>query len=182
VTGSIVLAVAVLVGALAVLNLVLTYGVIRRLREHTRMLADQTSADTPLALPAAGTPLPGFSATTADGTVVTDADLAGPPAFVGFFSATCAPCKEQLPQFVERLAGVDPRRLVVVLSDAQVAPADAETMLAAARGHARILMEPRDGLPETFGVNRYPTMLTIDNGVVLANTQVAARLPSMAAT
>jgi hypothetical protein len=65
----IVIAAVIVVGVLCVLDLLLTFGVIRRLKEHTAMLAERGSGS--LAPPVIGLAegeRPGaFSATTADG-------------------------------------------------------------------------------------------------------------------
>lgn len=176
-TNTMALAIACLAAALGLLNLVLTYGAIRRLREHTRLLADTGTGTADPATPPAGTPVPAFTASTIDGDTVTRDDVTGMPAFIGFFSVTCAPCREQLPAFLDVLAGMDDARVLVVISGSSDAPEHAEAMVARARGRARVVVEERPALGELFTVNRYPTMLAVNDGVLIANAQVATRLP-----
>ncbi|MFJ9113324.1 redoxin domain-containing protein [Streptomyces sp. NPDC102283] len=102
------LAAAVLaVGALAMVDLVLTVGVVRRLREHSDLLR-QVSAPA-AAMPggmsgiaSVGTPVPSFTAGPSD-SPVTDRDLTD-GTLVAFFSPTCEPCRDKLPGFVARYA------------------------------------------------------------------------------
>ncbi|MER6914774.1 hypothetical protein ABT354_24130 [Streptomyces sp. NPDC000594] len=103
------LAVAVLaVGALAMVNLVLTVGVVRRLREHTELLertpAQAAGAPGGMAgIASVGTAIPAFTAGPPD-SPITDRDLLD-GTLVAFFSPTCAPCRDKLPGFVARYEG-----------------------------------------------------------------------------
>ncbi|MFJ4498803.1 TlpA family protein disulfide reductase [Streptomyces sp. NPDC088864] len=82
-----------LLGALTVLNLVLTYGIIRKLPS----LAPARPAG-PVDAGSVGTVAGDFSVHTADGSVLTRQDLPD-GALVGFFSPGCEPCTELLPRF-----------------------------------------------------------------------------------
>lgn len=97
------------VGVLCLVGLLLTLGVIRRLREHTATIARIPQLQAGLAVSgvstlADGEAPQGFRVTTSDGGEVT-----GPAGLrvVAFFSTTCPMCRERVPAFVDYLC---PRR------------------------------------------------------------------------
>ncbi|MFH9688845.1 redoxin domain-containing protein [Streptomyces sp. NPDC017413] len=102
------LAAAVLaVGALAMVDLVLTVGVVRRLREHSELLRQASAPAAAMpggmsGIASVGTPVPSFTAGPSD-SPVTDRDLTD-GTLVAFFSPTCEPCRDKLPGFVARYA------------------------------------------------------------------------------
>jgi thiol-disulfide isomerase/thioredoxin len=98
-------AAVVLVGLLVVLDLVLTFGVIRRLREHTALLSER-SAPMPDLILGAGQTVGAFTATSVTGATLSNTDLAS-GTLVGFFSPGCSACEVELPRFV-KLAGAHP--------------------------------------------------------------------------
>jgi hypothetical protein len=135
-----------LVGGLCVFNLVLTFGVIRRLRELTDV-----------AVPV-GQPVGEFAARATNGDTVSrdSAQL------VGFFSPGCQPCEECIPQFVD-----DPteRKLAVVVGEGGEAYAERLALSAA------VVVEPPTGpVSQAFRVTSYPTLCLVGpRGVVLAS-------------
>ncbi|MET9146960.1 MULTISPECIES: hypothetical protein [unclassified Streptomyces] len=107
----------VFVGLLCVLNLVLTYGVIRRLSRRADG-ADSRSPDIPRSVLAAGATVGSFSARDADGGALTRDDLSEGQ-LVTFMSPGCPACEELLPLVAERAGGHGPGRvLAVVVRDA----------------------------------------------------------------
>ncbi|WP_329583966.1 hypothetical protein OG500_27030 [Kitasatospora sp. NBC_01250] len=109
-------AAVVLVGLLGVLNLVLTYGVIRRLR--TQPPAGASGQRPPIDAASVGTTAQPFSVVTADGSELSREGLE-PGTVVGFFAPGCEPCAELLPRFVEsvRRAGLPVERVLAVIAD-----------------------------------------------------------------
>lgn len=110
----------ILVGALGTVDLLLTIGVIKRLREHTELLATMGAPPAP----ALGIhEEPGdFEVSDADGRVVRRDALGD--AVVAFFSPTCKPCKATMPAFVEYARafwGGRDQVLAVVVGDAALA-------------------------------------------------------------
>ncbi|WP_410596599.1 TlpA family protein disulfide reductase [Amycolatopsis sp. lyj-23] len=83
-----VVATLVLLGLVCLLNLLLTVGILRRMRAQP--------AATPFAL-RPGSAVGEFTATTTGGQPLTTATLTGT---VGFFSADCAACHDTLPDFL----------------------------------------------------------------------------------
>src|SRR5438270_353683 len=86
-----VVAALVLLGLLCLLNLLLTVGILRRMRAQPA-----TGAGTPFAL-RPGSAIGEFAATTTDGEPLTAATLDGT---VAFFSADCPACHDTLPDFL----------------------------------------------------------------------------------
>jgi hypothetical protein len=151
----IVIAAVIVVGVLCVLDLLLTFGVIRRLKEHTAMLAERGSGS--LAPPVIGLAegeRPGaFSATTADGQRV---DEGTPLRLVAFLSTACSICPERVPPLLKYLATHHIDRasaLAVVLGhDGEQAP-----YLESLAGAAQICVEHDEGdLSRAFKVAGYP--------------------------
>jgi hypothetical protein len=90
-------AAVVVLAALLLVDLVLTFAIIRRLREiETKLIDMNTPPESGLPV---GEPMPEFAA--ADGTV-SRADLAGGPALIGFFSAGCRHCPAQAEELADR--------------------------------------------------------------------------------
>lgn len=100
---TILTALLMVVGAVAVLNLLLTVGVIRRLRQHTERLSHLSApggAPEPVMLEA-GAQVGEFAATTTDGEPVSR-DLLSGQTLVGVFAPSCSACREQLPNFISK--------------------------------------------------------------------------------
>lgn len=157
---SFLIAAMVLTGMLSVLNLVLTVGVVKRLREHTGILADAANPGTAIG---AGEPVGEFATSTVDGESLVKADLVG-DTLVAFFSTTCEPCEEKLPKFIDfarTLHGGRDQALAVVVGD----PSLASWQIADLALVARVVVEETDGAVSTaFGVRGYPTVLQVGPG------------------
>jgi hypothetical protein len=176
-TGLALVAIALL-GVLTLLNLILTYGVIRRLREHEERLGKDSATPALPEQPAIGTPLPAFTAMTTAGQQITDRDFAAGTVYVGIFSTQCRPCHEQLPRFLERVSTLDPYRVLLVINDDGDDPVTLADLVARAATVGRVVMAPTPApLATALGVERFPTMLMLDDGVVVANSHDTGRLP-----
>ncbi|TMR99632.1 TlpA family protein disulfide reductase [Nonomuraea basaltis] len=158
-------AAVVLVGLLCMVNLLLTVGVIRRLRKQ----AGQPALSHPMMAEglSPGERIPEFAVTTTDGEPISE-ELLGGPALVGFFSPGCAPCEELLPRFVERARGTSDAVLAVVVADSGEESATYVERLAQV---ARVVSEQPQGPVQTaFKVAGYPTVLVIDtDGTVVSS-------------
>ena len=169
-----------IVGVLCLLDLVLTYGVIRRLREHARQLASAPPARRPAQarpLPEPGTVIGRFATTSATGEPLTS-DLFDDETLVGFFSPDCGPCKKLLPDFLIRAAqgpGGRSRALAVVVGD----PEAATPLVAALEPVAQVVIEAGTGgmVSAAFDVTSYPSVFTVDgNRTVTASGRAMAAL------
>lgn len=174
------IAAVVIVGLLVLLDLILTFGVIRRLREHTALLAER-SAPMPELVIAAGETVGSFTATTVSGADLSNSDLAG-GTLVGFFSPGCSACEVQLPKFVE-LARAHPGGAERVLA-AVIGEGDGEKYVDALKPVAAVVTVPHGHELETaFRVKGYPGFARIgEQQVVEAGGSFAdvapARVPS----
>jgi peroxiredoxin len=176
-----VMAALVVVGALILFDLVLTLGVIRRLRRHSELIGQALSRQGvgDSVMLAAGKAVSPFEATTVDGEPVATSRLSG-QTLVGFFSPNCSACGEQLPSFVEHAKAVGPDRVLVVAvgADDQVGE-----LVAQLRPVAKVVVE-RDGgqLARAFGVKGFPAMCLITgDGTVAVSGFRAAELADFVA-
>jgi len=175
-------AAVILVGALCVLDLLLTFGVIRRLREQNetlRLVREQQSAsaaESDIALPA-GAAIGTFAATTVSGTPLSGADIDG-RLLIGFFSPVCEPCKERMPQFIEYATRFDGRVLAVASDEA--GETDKTRDMVARLGEVAEVVLEMDGGPvhQAFGAKGYPALLLVDpEGTVVASGWEMSALP-----
>ncbi|MFJ6379536.1 TlpA family protein disulfide reductase [Kitasatospora sp. NPDC092039] len=157
---SVLIPLLLLVGALCVLDLLLTLGVIRRLREHSDLLAAPGGPGTVPVAPEVGTPIGEFSVETTTGERLTDADLAE-GALVAFFSPTCGPCRTKLPKFVEHVAALPRGRngaLAVVVGE----PEESADFVRRLSAVTRTVRESSGGaLAGAFQAQAFPTLLTV---------------------
>ena len=168
-----------LVGLLCLADLLLTFGVIRRLREHTEQLAGLRGQDAPVSgLPYGATPEP-FTALTASGE-----RLDGPAGLrvVAFFAAGCSACPERVPAFLDylRVNEVTRDAVLVVITSSQPEPVSYQERLAEA---APVCVEPHDGeVTAAFSVRAFPAFCVLDGaGSVSAFSHEPAALPTLAA-
>lgn len=161
-------AAVVVVGLVAVLNLVLTLGVVRRLRDHTERLEQMTGG-----FPDDGILRPGqspgaFTATTVDGREVSHETVAG-PALVAFFMPGCGPCHEWVPRFAAAAAerGAPPAVAVVAST-----PDEATDMVNALSDSVQVIVEePHGPVSAAFAVQAFPVMCRLgDDGTVLTTS------------
>jgi hypothetical protein len=162
----------VLLAMLALLNLVFTFGVVRRLREHTTLLDRLGEGIRPgRTMLGPGRTVPAYAATTVDGAEVSSGGTGG-PMLIGFFSLGCQPCTEKRPVFAERAQhhpGGRERVLAVVVGDD--ADGDVASYLRELTPVALVVrQQPSGDLPAAFGVDAYPSFALVDGaGVVLAS-------------
>jgi thiol-disulfide isomerase/thioredoxin len=185
----------VLVTGVCLLDLLLTMGVIRRLRAHTAqlerlMLGHHSDDDRALTV---GEPVGDFAVTTVDGAPVDASMLRSGSTLVGVFSPGCGPCAEQLPLFAKLAADHGPERVLAVI----VAEAFTEGIAGGNRGAAagtigdlpdeaarlrrlgRVVVEKPGGpVAEALSVRNYPTLYLITDGAVGAVGHRVADLPA----
>ncbi len=141
------------------LNLLLTLGVIRRLREHTELLTRPAQHHGGPGTPV-GEEVGDFQASTVDGQPVARADLAAAAGetFVAVLTPHCRPCTEKLPALAAHLRARSGGALVVVVGDA----GEAADMLATLSPVARVVVDKPGGPVATaFQATAFPTMLTV---------------------
>ncbi|HEX6356431.1 TlpA disulfide reductase family protein [Actinophytocola sp.] len=167
----------VLVGLLGLVNLVLTFGVIRRLRD----VGFSASALARKPMLSAGEPVGEFEIVTTDGTPISRDSLGG-DTVVGFFSTGCAPCEQLLPAFLQYAAampGGRERVLAVVVGP----EGDVVEPVARLAPVSRVVVEDITGGPlsSAFGVLGYPSVCVVDGaGRVAASGSELRVLPEPA--
>ena len=172
------------VGALCLLDLVLTLGVVKRLREHTEMLSTVEAAPGRKASLGAGEEVGDFTAVTVDGVPLVR-DQLDDGTLVAFFSPTCQPCKEKLPKFVEfarSLPGGRERVVAAVIGGTE----EAAPLNSALAPVAQVVNEEYDGpLSSAFQATAYPTVLMTGKDaagrLVVTSDQVALNPRTLAA-
>lgn len=176
-------AAVVLVGILCVIDLLLSFGIIRRLREQNETLKTvqqqaAAAADPDIALPAGAT-VGTFSATAVSGIRLSDADIDGTRTLVGFFSPGCEPCKERMPQFIEYATRFEGRVIAVAAGGAD----EVADMVVRLGEVAEVVIEEDGGaVHRAFGASGYPALCLVDGGkTVLASGWEMSALPVPAA-
>lgn len=174
------IALVVLVGAVAVLNLLLTVGMIRRLRQHTEKLASLSTmgGPAPSIMIGVGERASEFAATTTDGEPVSR-DLLSGLTLVGVLSPDCGACKERLPEFVSR-AETFPGGRGQVLAVLAGEPEQVEPYREQLAPVARVVIEPPMAGPvaAALKVQAWPAFGVLDaEGTLVADDLAMDELP-----
>jgi hypothetical protein len=157
-----------LLTAVSLFHLLVTFGLIRRLRSAPATPPAAPPGPPGPVMPPAGERLGAFAATTVDGEDVSSEGLSG-RTLVGFFSPTCSACRDRLPEFVDYATGViaDRNKVLAVVVGAG---ADADELVQTLAPHARVVHEPSGGdLVAAFGVRGYLSLGLLDDGVMVVS-------------
>lgn len=165
----------VLVGLLCVVDLLLTFAVLRRLREHTEQLGRLSGAGN--SSPGfdrdrfVGQELPEFSATTTDGAVISRESVAGTVELVGFFAPGCDPCLVQAPVFAEVAGGMAAGKTLVLVAGSG---SDADDLVQIFKGVTDVVLAP-EGMTVIKGLNidAFPTVLRFDASGAIVDAAVS---------
>ncbi|MEV0386484.1 hypothetical protein [Nonomuraea sp. NPDC050643] len=169
----------ILVGVLCLLDLVLTFGVIRRLRAHTAQLESlgQGGSWTSDLIPSPGFEVGEVTAATVDGETVS-AETFAERTLVAFFAQGCTACEEKLPEFVSH-AGAVPGGRDRVLAVVSGEPGPMAETIAALASVARVVTGTQaDPVVAAFAVRAFPTFGVVEGGTVRAMDNDLARLPA----
>lgn len=160
------------VGALCLLDLLLMFGVIRRLREHSGLLARVSGQGDPMppVTGLAGGDSPAvFSATTTTGALVTETS---PLRIAAFFSSSCPACPDKVPGFTGKLTSYGISRdavLAVVQHDSGPLPPFLDQLAEVCQVHVESNGGP---VGEAFQVRGYPAFCVLNgHGTVLASSE-----------
>lgn len=155
--------------ALCVSNLLLTLGVIRRLRRYGGPLPPPSGPPRgPRPMRPAGERIAAFHARTVRGEPISEEFFAGGTTLVGAFTEGCSACAERLPQFL-RFAEVFPggrERVLALLVGAAEDVAEERRLLEPV---ATVVVEESHGGPagQALGVHGYPALAIVDPGGVV---------------
>jgi hypothetical protein len=161
--------------ALSTLNLILTLGVVRRLREQSELIAATGTESVRPMLDIGQLPAE-FATTTVDGETLTRDALTG-ATLVAFLSPYCDACEEQVPGFLERATAMPGGRdnvLAVVVGRGEEPQAYAQRF----RSVARVVVEPASGpVSSAFEPGGFPAFgLLGPDGRIAANAVRVDRL------
>ncbi|TDQ00869.1 peroxiredoxin family protein [Labedaea rhizosphaerae] len=170
----VLVAAVVLLSLLCLLNLLLTVGILRRMRAGTQSTGPSTGqpTDLPFELKPGGS-IDTFTATTTAGEELTADALAGT---VAFFSADCDACHDMLPSFISYAASHGRDKVLAV-----VGGTDPQTV-AALEPVARVIAADPDGGPvaRAFRNTWTPAMYVIADRTVVATAGRVDELPKPA--
>lgn len=174
----VLIAVVAVVGTLCALNLVLTLGVVKRLREHTEMFGAMQGEPVRLEV---GQEVGEFDTSTVLGEPLIRDLLTGATLF-GFFSPTCEPCRDKLPRFVEYARQEPGGRSSVIAT--VVGDSDAAAGFVAELSQvAHVVVEDSGGAMSTaLGIRAFPSVLRAerdtDGRLVVVDDDVALSRPT----
>jgi peroxiredoxin len=152
----------VLLTGISLVHLLLTVGLVRRIREHEVRLA-ALAADLPDAMTMrVGERVPDFETRATDGEPVRRAGLTEPALF-GFFSPQCDACTERVPEFRRAAAAHGGPVVAVVVADG----GDVETLATALAFTRVVVEEPGGPVTGAFGVRGFPAFAYVDADGVL---------------
>jgi hypothetical protein len=162
-------AAVVLVGLLCVVDLVLTFAVLRRLREHTDHLDRLSSAGGTWSgidrERFVGRELPEFSTETVNG--------AGGVELVGFFLPNCSPCHAEAPLFVDEARALGPGRALALVAGSG---GDADDLVRMFDGVAQVVRDPTSGeLVRALNVGAFPTFLRLDSHGAIVDAAISIK-------
>jgi hypothetical protein len=173
-------AAVIIVGILCLLDMLLTFGVIRRLREHSDLLRTRQFGDeAPVISLSAGQVPAEFAVTADDGAAVT-----GPAGLqlAGFFSASCSVCPERVAPFIEYVSANRINRGNVLVTMLTADGAAVPPYLSQLAEVALVTVQPAGNLiAKAFGVAGFPAFCLLDaDGAVVATGYDPAALPAPA--
>jgi len=158
-------AIVVVVGVIAVADLLLSFAVIRRVA----LLQERPGRVTPAnSAPAIGHRIDDFAVETTTGRYFTRSDLASGDALVAFLMSGCEPCKATAAE-LRQLPSAPPMPLYVVIVNTELGGDDVFAMTAGMPDGALVGMVPAgDPVISAFGLDGFPTVVAVRDGVVRA--------------
>jgi thiol-disulfide isomerase/thioredoxin len=157
-------AAVVLVGVLVVVDLLLSFGLIRRLRVVQARGREQATR-----LPEVGRHLGPFEARTLDGGTISEQDLADGMTVALFLAAGCPPCERFKAELLDRPFEAP---TVVFVRETEITADTVATVEIAEElseiGATVSIIEPESPVIAAFGIYGYPTAVLVWNGSVVA--------------
>jgi thiol-disulfide isomerase/thioredoxin len=171
----ILVTVVVLVGLLCIVDLLLTFAVLRRLREHTEHLGRLSGAgDASTGIDRdklVGRELPEFAATTAAGTVVSRGSVAGEVELVGIFAPGCSPCHAQAPLFAEKAGGMAAGKALALVAGSG---SDADDLVQIFGAVSDVVLAPESvKVVNGLNIGVFPTFLRLDAAGAIVDAAVS---------
>jgi hypothetical protein len=152
----------VVVGVIGILNMVLTFGLVSRIRLLQEVVQEGVFRDPDLPQP--GQAVGDFSITTAQGTSLSQRDLEG-EALVGFFTSGCKPCRS-LRAELER---TPPSLPFIAFVDGDDDDPEVDEIVSSLSRFARVaIVHADDAVTRAFKPTGFPTLIRTENGLVAA--------------
>jgi thiol-disulfide isomerase/thioredoxin len=168
-------AAVVILGLLCLVNLALTFVLIRRVSGLSAQPGGPAGFRPASRVLPPGSQVPGFAVTTVSGTTRSLDDLAGSRSLLGFFSLGCPPCRDAVPEFIDfarTIPGGTSQVLAIVCGPEGTA---AESLARELHDAASVVIEPRQGpAAKAFQVSGYPRFFVLDD-----SGRIEASGPSM---
>jgi hypothetical protein len=160
---AVLIATIIIVGLIALVDLVLTYGLIRRVNS---IQAESRSIDNGL-VPAVGHRIGDFVAETTDDREITEREFQSPDTFAVFVMVGCGPC-HRLAEELSRMAPPE-SPLLLFIASSQGAEEEAARIAAKVPFAAAVCVIDSTGdVTEAFGVSGFPTVIRVGEGIVRA--------------
>jgi len=153
--------------AVAVLNLMLVFALIGRVRALQETVAAQGAAVVDRSLPRPGRRVGAFEVSTTRGDRITQDSLRDEAMLVGFFITGCTSCEGIRSQLLADPPALPLLTFIHANGDAEAARAIGEALAPVAS--VAYFDDRNDTVGEAFGTVRYPTLLRIEGGVVAAS-------------
>jgi peroxiredoxin len=176
----------VLIGVLSLVNLALTFAVIRQVRRFGEQFAGQRAGRRqPEWHIQAGSPAPEFTTTTVSGDRISLSDLTGARSVIAFFEVGCPPCRVQLPEFTRfarSFPGGPAQVLAVILGREGKLAEKSNDYVPELAGVATVVVEPLAGpTAQAFSISGYPTIYVLDERGRVETSGMAVRAIAAAA-
>jgi hypothetical protein len=162
-TTNLMLAVVALVGAIGLVNVLLIFGVIGRVRVLQEVV--QTGVLRDPDLPAPGDAVGAFQITAADGTQLSEATVQGESALVCFFTPGCQPCADVRAQLLARPPALP---LIAFVEGASDDPEVQQILASLGRLGSVAATQAGDAVTRAFKPSGFPTLIRTMNGSVAA--------------
>jgi thiol-disulfide isomerase/thioredoxin len=148
---------------LVMLNLLLTFALIRRVRVLQEMVSKGPARDP--ALPQPGDAVGAFQAATPEGGLLTDEALRSGVNLVGFFTTGCHPCATVRAQLLES----PPKLPLMAFVEGRADDPAARELGTSLSAIARVAyITEADSVAKAFRSAGYPTLIRVENGTVAA--------------
>ncbi|MEO3828010.1 hypothetical protein [Actinomadura sp. B10D3] len=177
-----VAALALLALAVCLLDLVLTLGVVRRLRHHTELISDLSSGGRrPYAILDEGETAGPFEAVATTGEPVSRDGLSG-LTLIGALAPGCGACEEKLPAFVDyaRTFSGGRDQVIAVVAGSED---EAETYRERLEPVARVVVEPpvTGGIGTALGLGSFPAFGILDQSGTVVTSGLELNRPASTA-
>lgn len=170
----VLVAAVVLLTVVTAVHLLLTFALIRRVRELQENGVKAAAKDD--STPRKGMPVGDFSTELLDGRTFASADLADSDVLVGFFAAGCSPCKP----VVADLVANPPAERFVAFVDANE-DEEGTALIAKLQSVAEVAILSWDSpVSGAFSQQGFPTLVRVSNGVVVDSGHSRAGLEELA--